>query len=75
MSKLGSTYIYRLNLLIGGPRFYKQNVYNSRLQQRGMIVATGRTELDTNRAEYEITEIGRNEIAKRSAAQIEWNPQ
>lgn len=66
MHKLAPASLYRLETLAQtGARFYQVTVYMRRLEELGLIEATGRTEPEKDSAEYRITEAGRAELEKR----------
>jgi hypothetical protein len=66
MYKLPPASLYRLRLLAEtGPRFYPVTAYMRRLEVLGLVAPTGRTDLDKNSAEYEITNAGRAELEDR----------
>ncbi|MGU3416995.1 hypothetical protein [Methylobacterium sp. D54C] len=66
MYKLPPGSLYRLRTLAQtGARFYQMSGYMRRLEVLGLIVATGRTDPDTNAVEYGITDAGRAELEER----------
>lgn len=66
MHKLPPTSIYRLRSLeVAGPRFYQANAFMRRLEVLQLVVATGRTDLESRSVEYRITDAGRAELANR----------
>lgn len=67
MKKLPVSYLYRLRMLDGGPRFYKAELLTRRLERQRLIAATGRRDPDGERFEYALTEAGR-EALRRSGS-------
>ena len=62
MKKLAPLNRYRLALLEGEPRFYKPDAVVKHLVRHGLIKPTGREEAGGERAEYAITEAGREAL-------------
>lgn len=64
MKTLPVSYLYRLRMLDGGPRFYKPELLTKRLERQRLIEATGRRDPDGERAEYAITQSGREALRR-----------
>ena len=69
MHKLPPGSLYRLRTLAQmGARFYQVTAYMRRLEVLSLVAATGRTDLATKSAEYQITDAGRAELQERFGA-------
>ena len=67
MKELAPVIRYRLALLGEEPRLYKPDAAVRRLMRLGLIDLTGRQEPDGARAEYAITEAGREALRRSSS--------
>ena len=62
MPKLSPQYLYRLRLLLPGPRFYRIHQIMDYLERHGLVERTGGLHPDRRYAEYVITAAGRREL-------------